>query len=596
MLPVLPVVLPLFAAALLAALTKLISQRFSQAIAIAAALATLAINAYLMHASAEQFIVYWFGNWFPRHGIALGVCFTVDPIGAGLAAFAAVLTLAALIFSSKYFDTAANHFHALLLAFLAAMCGFCLSGDMFNMFVFFELMSAAAFALCGYKTEDPGSLQGSLNFAVTNTIGAYFVLSGIGVLYARTGALNMAQMGRALGSGPLDTLVSIGFVFIVCGYLIKAAIVPFHFWLADAHAVAPSPICILFSGVMVEMGLFALARIYWDVFNHALHPHFNGLRTLFITVGVLTALVGAFMCYLQRSVKRLLAFSTISHIGLMTIGVGLITPEGLAGAAIYTLGHGAVKAGLFLVAGILLHRFESVDEFDLYARGRRQRWTAAVFFAGGIALCGLPFSGLAAGDDLMHASADAVGFNWTKWIWLFAGAVTSAAVLRAGGRIFFGWGPAGDQSSAPKHEEKPETERGHDHTPATMFIPAAVLVAAGLLVGLTPNLKPAASMAASQFEKTNAYAAHVLDAQPVPVPTPAQPAPSEILFGLVTALAAITIAAGHLFSNRAREVSVAIAKPLHLLHRIHSGHVGDYVAFLTFGMACFGLLCAYCFR
>ena len=130
----------------------------------------------------------------------------MDPIGAGLAR-SQRSDAGCLVFSSKYFDTVANHFHALLLAFLAAMCGFCLTGDMFNMFVFFELMSAAAFALCGYKTEDPGSLQGALNFAVTNTIGAYFVLSGIGVLYARTGALNMAQMGRALGSGPLDTLV-----------------------------------------------------------------------------------------------------------------------------------------------------------------------------------------------------------------------------------------------------------------------------------------------------------------------------------------------------------------------------------------------------
>lgn len=596
MLPVLPVILPLFAAALLAALTKLISQGVSLRIAVTAVLATLGVNSYLMQASAEQVIVYWFGNWFPRHGIALGVSFTIDPVGAGLAASASVLTLAALVFSSKYFDTAANHFHALLLAFLAAMCGFCLSGDMFNMFVFFELMSAAAFALCGYKTEDPGSLQGSLNFAVTNTIGAYFVLSGIGLLYARTGALNMAQMGRALGSGSLDTLVLVGFVFIVCGYLIKAAVVPFHFWLADAHAVAPTPICILFSGVMVEMGLFALARIYWDVFNHALHPHLSGLRTLFITIGVVTAFTGAFMCYLQRNVKRLLAFSTISHVGLMTIGVGLFTPDGLAGAAVYTLGHGAVKAGLFLVAGILLHRFESVDEFDLYARGLRQRWTAVVFVAGGIALCGLPLSGLAAGDDLMRASADATGFGWVKWVSFFAGAVTSAAVLRAGGRIFFGWGPVREPSSAPKQEEKPETETGHGHTPATMFIPAAVLVATGLLVGLTPNLKVAASQAAAQFENTNAYAARVLDAQPASAPTPSRPAPSGKFTGLLTVFAATTIAAVHLFSNRARDISAAIARPLLLLHQIHSGHVGDYVAFLTFGMACFGLLCAYCFR
>jgi multicomponent Na+:H+ antiporter subunit D len=596
MLPVLPVVLPLFAAALLAALTKLIPQWLSQVLAVAATLATLAINIYLLHASTAQPIVYWFGGWRPRHGIALGISFSVDPVGAGLATFVSILMLAAFVFSSKYFDTVGNHFHALLLAFLAAMCGFCLTGDMFNMFVFFELMSAAAFALCGYKTEDPGSLQGAFNFAVTNTIGAYFVLSGIGLLYARTGALNMAQMGRALSSGPLDSLVLVGFVFVVCGYLIKAAVVPFHFWLADAHAVAPTPVCILFSGVMVEMGLFALARIYWDVFDHALHPHLNGLRTLFVSIGVVTAFVGAFMCYLQRNLKRLLAFSTISHVGLMTVGVGLFTPEGLAGAAVYTLGHGMVKAALFLVAGILLHRFETVDECDLHAKGLRERWTAAVFISGGVALAGLPFSGLAAGDDLMHVSATDAGFGWIRWISLFAGAVTSAAVLRAGAGIFFGWGSALDRGSAPKQEEKPETKQGHDHTPVTMFIPAAVLVTAGILLGLVPHLKPAASTAATQFENANAYAAHVLDNQPAPVPVPAPSVPGEISTGLLAVLAAMAIAATHLFSPRIRSVFSVLAKPLRLLHQVHSGHVGDYVAFLTFGMACYGLLCAYCFR
>src|SRR6185437_16174878 len=229
-----------------------------------------------------------------------------------------------------------------ILCFLGAMCGFSLTGDMFNLFVFFELMSAAAFALCGYKTEDASALQGALNFAVTNTIGAYFVLTGIALLYARTGALNMAQMSEAMASRPVDKLVLIAFAFVSCGYLVKAAVVPFHFWLADAHAVAPSPICVLFSGVMVEMGLYAFTRIYWAVFQQTLHADIGSLRVLFVSVGVITAVVAAIMCFSQRNLKRLLAFSTISHVGLMTLGIGLFTASGLAGAAIYTLGHGLV--------------------------------------------------------------------------------------------------------------------------------------------------------------------------------------------------------------------------------------------------------------
>jgi multicomponent Na+:H+ antiporter subunit D len=143
---------------------------------------------------------------------------------------------------------------------------------------------------------------------------------------------------------------------------------------------------------MVEMGLYAFARFYWGTFGGVLHPHTRGFTTLFVTVGVVTAFAGAFMCYLQRNLKRLLAFSTVSHVALMFLGIVLLVPEGLAGAAVYTLGHGMVKGALFLVAGILLHRFEALDERELHGKARRERWTAAVFFAGGVGLAGSPLS------------------------------------------------------------------------------------------------------------------------------------------------------------------------------------------------------------
>ena len=129
-----------------------------------------------------------------------------------------------------------------MLVFLAAMAGFCLSGDLFNLFVFFELMGAAAYALTGYKVEAQGPLEGALNFAVTNSVGAFLALTGLTLLYARTGALNLAQIGRALSGHPADGLVITAFVLLTAGLLIKGAVVPFHFWLDDAHAVAPTPV------------------------------------------------------------------------------------------------------------------------------------------------------------------------------------------------------------------------------------------------------------------------------------------------------------------------------------------------------------------
>ncbi len=312
--------------------------------------------------------------------------------------------LAALTFSLKYFDSSGTVFHALMLGFLGAMCGFCLTGDLFNLFVFFELMSASAFALCGYKNEDPNAQQGALNFAITNTIGAFLVLIGLAMLYSRTGALNMAQIGRALGKQS-DPLVIFAFVLIFCGFYVKAAVFPFHFWLADAHAVAPTPVCILFSGVMVELGVYGVARIYWAILSGPFATHRTALMSVLLTMGALTSLVGAVMCFGQKHIKRLLAFSTISHVGLLIIAFALLAPEALSGAAVYTLGHGLAKGSLFVVAGILLHRWGSVDQNELHGKGCDMRWTGIVFFAGGLGLSGMPPFATFLGEHSIEAAA-----------------------------------------------------------------------------------------------------------------------------------------------------------------------------------------------
>lgn len=598
LLPVLPVALPLITAAVLAMLTKLLPRILSSLIALASTLATAAATALLFSESLRQPIVYWFGNWKPKGNITIGISFVIDPIGAGLAMFAAVLTAAALIYASKYFDSVGNHFHALILCFLGAMCGFSLTGDMFNLFVFFELMSAAAFALCAYKTEDPGALQGSLNFAVTNTIGAYFVLTGIALLYARTGALNMAQMSTTLASRRPDRLVLVAFTFVVCGYLVKAAVVPFHFWLADAHAVAPSPICVLFSGVMVEMGLYAVTRIYWAVFAQALRADTEFLRTLFVSIGVATAVIAAIMCFPQRNVKRLLAFSTISHVGLMTVGIGLLTVEGLAGAAVYTIGHGLVKGALFLATGMLLHRFSTVDEIDLHGMGRTEKWAGFVFFLGAVGLAGLPPSGVSAGGDLIHKAAESIGYHWLRWVSLFAGAATSAAVLRAAFRIFFGWGPsrAGQPGGATRIKEMRETDAAPRSTPITMIAPAVVLVVAGTFLSFTPRLKSIAIESSEMFQNSGAYTARVLQDIAEPPPHVPEPAPGNPLFGAVVFASAAATAFCYLLNEHFRSTARWITVPLRILHHLHSGHVGDYVAFLTFGIAAFGLVCVFCLQ
>src|SRR2546423_4428184 len=413
-LPALPVAIPLFTAALLAAVNRHVPRWLADTIALLTSIAACVTCTLLMRESSQQTIVYWFGGWAPRSGAAIGISFVIDPFGSGLAAFAAALVTVALVFSLRYFDSVGTLYHVLMMAFLGAMCAFCLTGDLFNLFVWFELMSAAAFALCGYKTEQAGPLEGSLNFAITNPIGAFLVLSGIGLLYGRTGALNMAQVARSLG-GNADGLVIVAFAFVLCGFAVKAALVPFHFWLADAHAVAPTPVCILFSGVMVELGLYAIARIYWSVFQASFAPHTRELRALLVSAGVVTALLGAVMSFSQRHLKRLLAFSTISHMGLMTIGFGLLSPLALGGTALYLIGHGTAKSALFIGAGIILHRLRTIDELKMHGRGQKLSGLAVLFALAALGLAGAPSYGSFLGEAAIDYNAEQLGYRWVSW-------------------------------------------------------------------------------------------------------------------------------------------------------------------------------------
>jgi multicomponent Na+:H+ antiporter subunit D len=209
----LPVVIPLIAAAALTFLGHHWGRRASDISAIAVAALNVLCTLRILSATLHMPLVYGFGNWFPRGGFPLGIGFVIDEVGAAFAALASVLAFAGLVFSWRIFEETENYFQPLMLVFLAAMCGFCYTGDVFNLFVFFELMSASAFALCGLKTKEAAPLQGAYNFAVTNTIGAILILNGIALLYARTGALNMAAIGRSLGHHA-DALVLVSFALI----------------------------------------------------------------------------------------------------------------------------------------------------------------------------------------------------------------------------------------------------------------------------------------------------------------------------------------------------------------------------------------------
>jgi len=586
----LTILVPLLAAGLLTAARLVSGRTFADVVALGATATVLVLCAILTHRAAHHDLVYWFGGWRPHHGVALGISFAFGALGAGFATFCAALMVAALVFSWRSMENIDTLFHVVLLVFLAAMVGFCLSGDLFNMFVFFELMGAAAFVLAGFMIEKRAPLEGSFNFAVINSIGGILVLLGISLLYGRTGALNLAQIGVALDHGHLDGLVVVAFALIVCGFLVKAALVPFHFWLADAYAVAPTPVCILFAGAMSELGLLGIGRLYWTAFHGVLGPHDAALRAVLVTVGLLTGVIGAVLALAQRHLKRLLAFATISYVGLFTIGLAMLSPDGLAGSAAYVVGDGFVKASLFVAVGIAQYRLAGVEEARLSGHGQRLWFSASVFALGGLAVAGCPPFGPFLGHALVEDAASQAGYGWIPAAMLVISAMTGAAVLRTGARVFLELGPppAQDESAGTAGESSEvETDKPHAKTPALLALPAAVLLAAGLAWGVIPGLTHSLVTAAAHFTDHSGYTRTVLSGLTVTpaVPGTSGPTAGSYLYGIGATVAAVALAAVALYVERLPQPA---SRALAALRALHSGRIGDYVAWLSVGAATIG--------
>jgi multicomponent Na+:H+ antiporter subunit D len=590
----LAVAIPLIAAAALVATASFVPRWVVDLLALGASVTCVVLCALVLDDASDGTLVHWFGGWTPRNGIALGISFAVDQVGAGLALFVSVLFVAAFVFCWRYFVVIGPVFHALMLVFLAAMLGFSYTGDLFNLFVFFELLSVSAYALVAYDIEEEGPLQGALNFAVTNSIGAFLILTGIALLYGRTGALNMAQIGQLLAGQHADGLVVVAFTLMAVGFFVKAAVVPFHFWLADAYSVAPTPVCLLLSAAMSELGLYAFARVYWTVFAGALGGE-EALEAVLLAAGTLTALVGAAMCFGQRHLKRMVAFATVSHVGLFLIGIALLDAGGLAGATLYVVADGFVKASLFVCVGTLQHLFGGVDELRLYGRGRKLRITGPLMAVLALAVASLPPFGPWLGKAMIDGAAHDAGAGWVTLVFVVASTLTGAALLRATARVFAGIGPREDPSivDLPAPEEvDAELRFPHRRVPLTMTLPALALGAAGLGIGLVPGLRASFESAGAPFVDRAGYAATVLHGEVVRHGGALSLAPGalDVLVGVATAACACGLAYLSLAPPRPRlhRVGVASGRVIAWLRPLHSGYVADYVTWLVAGAAVLG--------
>jgi multicomponent Na+:H+ antiporter subunit D len=453
-------------------------------------------------------------------------------------------------------------------------------------------MGVAAYALTGFQVERLGPVQGAVNFAITNSVGGYLFAVGIALIYARTGALNLAQLGKALSHGPAGGLVIFAMTLLLCGLLIKGAVVPFHLWAADAYAVAPAPVCAVLGGVMTDIGLIGVARLYWTVF---VVPFGQGVGDVLLWVGIVTAVLTGTMAFLQRHLKRMLAYSVLCHIGIMLAGIGLLSASGLAGAELMFLAHAFLTAGLFFVAGILHVDHGLIDELHLRGLARGCWAPAAAWFVATVGLVGTPYLGIYLGHGLIDEGATALGRPWVLALLWLGSALSGAALLRAGARIFLGWGDADDPLLGKAMEEDP-LER-NVLRPLLVGVALAAVVL-GIAISLVPGLGQRAEYAADRFRDRAGYAARVLRGHPIE-PAPHLPVTilhtslESVLYGGGATLAAVGLAFVGLYRRRLPHVLSVVgmrtlSPPIRILRELHSGVVGDYVTWVAVGTAVLG--------
>jgi len=313
--------------------------------------------------------------------------FRTDMLSIFMTAIFIGIGIAAAVYSIKYMenDTGKPLYYTLLLAMITGMVGTVFSGDLFTLYVFWELMSISSYVLVAFRKETWEPVEAGFKYLIMSAAGSATVLLGMSFLYGLAGTLNFQGLAATLVASP-GVWLYMAFVFILIGFGVKTAIVPLHTWLPDAHSAAPTPISALLSGVVIETGLYALLRTDFSAFLSIQAQWFGIIAFLCI----LTMTVGNVMALLQNDVKRLLAYSSIGHMGYMLVGLALATQLGLTGTLLHIFNHALMKGAAFLCAGAIIYRLETRNLNEMSGVGRKMPITAIFFAVSLFALMGMP--------------------------------------------------------------------------------------------------------------------------------------------------------------------------------------------------------------
>jgi multicomponent Na+:H+ antiporter subunit D len=466
------VVVPMVTAFLIPLFAKL-WQRSSALLANAAGAALLGLSVYgAVYLFTDcPALIYRMGGWTP----ALGITLVYDHLTALVALAVNVVGLAALLFSVRYLDHYTGHwkFFSLFMLVLAGLNGVAVTGDMFNLFVFIEISAVSSYALVAFGT-DFDELEAGFKYMVIGEIGGTAILLAIALLYAKASTLNMAVVSQVMaGFGRTPLFWFIAAMFLV-GFAVKMAMVPFHAWLPDAHPSAPAPVSALLSGVFIKvLGVYAMCRVMFNVFglSRANAPAFFNLLLAF---GVISVVVGGLLAYAQKDYKRLLAYSSVSQIGYILIGLGVGNYWAIVGALFHVLAHAVGKGLLFLTSGSVEYATGTRDLDKLSGLERSMPATTWSHVVGSLSLAGVPPFGGFFSKLFIIIGAVSARMYWLAILAALFSTVTLGYLVSVVNRVFF---VRKDREATAARE-----------VPASMVV--AMLVLLVLTVALGVGFKP----------------------------------------------------------------------------------------------------------
>jgi len=376
-------------------------------------------------------LVYSVGSW----KLPIGIALVLDGLAAFMLITVNLIAFSVSIYSISYMKrfTSKWKFYTLFLLMVAGMNGVVVTGDIFNLFVFLEIASVASYALVAFGTERH-ELEAAFKYTVMSTVGSLFILLGIVFLYSYTSTLNMADMANVLAQKGMSNIVIMVSILFIMGFGLKAALVPFHAWLPDAHPSAPAPISAMLSGVLIKsLGIYTLCRLFYNVIG--INSSFSSILMI---LGTLSMVIGVFLAIGQWDFKRLLAYHSISQIGYVILGIGLGTPLGIIGGLFHLFNHSVFKSLLFLNSGAVEYATGTRDLKKMGGLMTKMPVTGTTTLIASMSIAGIPpFNGFWSKLIIIIAAVQANHLGYAFWA-VLASILTLASFTKVMKYAFFG--------------------------------------------------------------------------------------------------------------------------------------------------------------